>query len=70
MGVHMSGDGGGIGYGGLIEAGGKMGQHAREAEMRRGPSKQPHHEPPRRPGFFRKLFRRITDRVRGTKRGS
>lgn len=59
----MSDMGGGIGAGGMQEAGRKMQAHVNEAEARRRSSgRDPHHEPPKRDGFFQKLMKRLTGR--------
>lgn len=55
-------DGGGIGAGSMQEAGRKMQAHVNEAEARRGSSKGPYHEPPKRDGFLKKLLNRFTGR--------
>ncbi len=57
-------DGGGIGLGAWQEASGKMNQHVREAEARRGPSGGPDHEPPRGEGMLRRIARKLRDRAR------
>ena len=59
--VAMS-DMGGIGSGGMQEAGRKMQAHVNEAEARRGSSKTPQHQPPKRDGFFRKMMARFRKR--------
>ena len=52
-------DMGGIGEGSMQEAGRKMQAPVNEAEARGGPSKGPHHERPKRDGFFKKLIDRF-----------
>ena len=54
--------GGGIGDGSMQEAGRKMQAHVDEAEARRRSSKGPHHERPKRDGFFKKMYKRLTDK--------
>jgi len=57
-------DGGGLGFGAWHEATGKMNQHVRDAEARRGPPGGPHHDPPRREGIFRRIAQKLGRRSR------